>query len=139
MGAQTAAAAEGIRLAEIPTKWGNISAARTLSDGPDSDSDDHRITPFAVQGSDNAGACRLVVWDIGWDKASNGLGVQGGRENCANAADFTLELKKDVSFKPDPVLGSTTGSGNGTVRAFSACKGRGTYFGRIKSTTGTVL
>lgn len=31
-------------------------------------------------------------------QSTNWLGVQGGRENCANYSGFRLELKKDVAF-----------------------------------------
>lgn len=70
---------------------------------------------------------------------ANWLGIQGGRQNCPNNTAFSVELRKDLSFRPDPIIGSVTGVNNQIVRAFGACQGAGNYYGRVASNTGNSL
>lgn len=117
----------------IPAEWSDSESANSIEE------ESLGIRPLSFKGSGGPGTCRLVVWDAGWDRNTNWLGVQGGRENCQNSGRFTVELRKNVSFLPDPILGTTTGEGNSYVRAYGACQGAGKYYGRVTSTNGTVL
>lgn len=123
---------------------GNWSGAPSAS-VPDDSGDDLKakdpfdITPFDFRGTGPQGACRLVVWDVGWDQAANWLGIQGGRENCENYASFNVELRKDLRLRPDPLIGSVRGVNNQIVRAFGACQGSGLYYGKVTSSTGRTL
>lgn len=116
----------------VPDSWSNPVGASSTADSEDSD----LVMPSAFKPSGPDGSCRLVVWDVGWDQNSNWLGVQGGRENCTNPATFTVRLRKDIPWRPDPILGSTTGTNNGIIRAFAACNGAGEYYGDVASSTG---
>ncbi len=81
-----------------------------------------------------AGNCRLHTWAVG--QQGQGLGVQGGRFDCANPVGFRVQLRKDRKFLPDEVIGESWGYGNGAIRAYGVCKGKGTYFGETRSDTG---
>lgn len=81
-----------------------------------------------------AGNCRLHTWAVGQN--GRGLGVQGGRFDCANPVGFRVQLRKDRKFLPDEVIGESWGYGNGAIRAYGVCKGRGTYLGETRSDTG---
>lgn len=122
---------------DTPTAW--VADDSHNGEGTVRNKDGAVITPYDFRHSGAPGTCRLVVWDIGWDQSTNWLGVQGGRENCANNAEFSLELRKDVSFAPDPIIGFVRGVNNQIVRAFAACKGAGSYYGRVASSTGNSL
>lgn len=101
----------------------------TVSDGPSLTSTGERAA--------SSGTCQLVIWPVGWDTNTNWLGIRGGREGCDNHATFRVELRKNVWFRPDEVLASTAGEwNNNAVYAYAPCKGRGTYFGRVVSSTG---
>lgn len=122
----------------IPQSWSSYDSVTTLPD-TGSQEEDGTIMPRAFQATGSEGSCRLVVWDIGWDTNTNWLGVQGGRENCANAVGFRVELKKAIPWARDTVLGSASGWGNGILRAYSECRGRGDYYGYVVSDTGLKL
>ena len=115
-----------------PSQWSD-SPTTSMTD------DVSEIVPYDFRESGAPGTCRLVVWDVGWDKSTNWLGIQGGRENCANNAEFFLELRKDIPRAPDPLIGSVRGVNNQIVRAFGACKGPGSYYGQVVSSTGNTL
>ncbi len=116
----------------VPPSWSSHEESKSVEDTTG-------FQTFAKKETGPAGSCRLVIWDVGWDMNTNWLGVQGARENCLNTATFTVELRKHRALLPDAVLGSVTGYGNQTARAYGACQGAGTYHGRIVSSTGTVL
>lgn len=122
---------------DTPTAW--VADDSHNGEGAVRNKDGAVITPYEFRHSGAPGTCRLVVWDIGWDQSKNWLGIQGGRENCANNSAFSLELRKDLSWWPDPIIGSVTGVNNQIVRAFGACQGPGNYYGRVASNTGKSL
>lgn len=115
---------------------------KSVADIPDaSNNDPFGNATFAEKSSphDPWNKCRLTIWDVSQDDATNWLGVQGGRYDCDHYATFTVQLKKVVDWRPDKVLAEEKSGGNGVVRAFSVCDGPGSYFGRIKSSFGTTV
>lgn len=116
--------------------WNEPYAAQSISDDPCGTGG---ISPAGVIGTGPAGSSRLVAWEVGWDQGTNWLGFQGGRESCANSANFTLKIKKHVRMWPDRVISSTSGRGNQILRTYGACDGRKTYYGEVVSTTGTSI
>lgn len=122
---------------DTPTAW--VADDSHTGEGAVRNKDGAVITPYDFRYSGAPGTCRLVVWDIGWDQSNNWLGIQGGRENCANNSAFSLELRKNLNWTPDPIIGSVKGVNNQIVRAFSACQGPGSYYCRVVSNTGKTL
>lgn len=128
----------------VPYQWSEAPKAWLADDSRDDegvaqDKNGAGFTPYAFRETGAPGTCRLVVWDIGWDQSKNWLGIQGGRQNCPNNTAFSVGLRKDLSFRPDPIIGSVTGVNNQIVRAFGACQGAGNYYGRVASNTGNSL
>lgn len=97
------------------------------------------VVPFSFKGTAQQGHCRLVIWDVGWDQNTNWLGIQGGRENCSNPTTFTVQLRKELRFRPDVTIAQTTGTNNQIIRAYSACQGPGRYYGFVDSQAGAKL
>lgn len=107
-----------------------------MPDGPTIESPDafDRSTAPGTQA-----ACRLDVWPVSQDYATNWLGVQGGRFDCANYATWTVELLRARPIIPDVVIGSQPGFGNGAEIATAPCEGRHDYYGKVISSTGNIL
>lgn len=78
--------------------------------------------------------CRIIVWEVG--QTNQALGVRGGREGCSNYATYTVDLRRNRTWLPDESLATATGGGNSTAVAYAGCKGTGTYFGEVRSSTG---
>ncbi|MDK8686535.1 hypothetical protein [Corynebacterium pseudodiphtheriticum] len=122
----------------IPESWSDPATAKSIGDG-ETIGQNTNIQPRAFKATGGPGSCRLTIWDVGWDKNTNWLGVQGGRENCANYSGFRLELKKGRGIFPNKVLNSSHAGGNRTIRTYSACEGKARYYGAVHSDTGTDL
>ena len=87
----------------------------------------------ASEASPRAG-CRIVTWEVG--QTNQTLGVRGGRADCANYATYVVSLRKHRTMLPDLGLANASGGGNTTAVAYAGCRGKGTYFGEVTSSTG---
>lgn len=83
--------------------------------------------------------CHLTAGDTDQQYAGR-VGAWNGRYGCQNVATFQSQLKRDVSFQPDPIDDANTVTGiTISNRVAEECRahGSGTYYTHVESSGGT--